>query len=142
MDQRGFMIEVIDDVIYWTNTTGDITEKDALSISHQIRSLVELGNIEAVIVDNRRLFGVWSPEVDKVWIDLMAYLPRYVERTATLCQNVINKLQLNYLSAQAGTEDHVQAFTENEEPQMAHFLKLDDVFLFPPRKDINDHILK
>lgn len=120
----GLIIELIDDVIYWRNTTGRITEEDANGISDHIKQLVESNHVRAVLVDNRQLFGVWKPEVDKIWIDLMGYLPKHVDRTATLCQNHINKLQLNYLSAQAGTTDTVKAFTDSERSEMEKFLKV------------------
>lgn len=120
----GLTIEVVDDVIYWRNTTGNISEQDATVISEHIKTIIETQNVHAVLVDNRGLFGVWSPEVDKIWIDLMTYLPKHVDRTATLCQNHINKLQLNYLSSQAGTTETVKAFTDSERVEMEDFLKL------------------
>lgn len=121
---EGLTIELIDDVIYWKNTTGSISEQDAISIAEQIKEIIETQSVRAVLVDNRNLYGVWAPEVDKIWIDLMTYLPNYVDRTATLCQNHINKLQLNYLSSQAGTTETVKAFTESERVEMEDFLKL------------------
>ncbi len=98
---EGLTIELVKDIIYWKNTTGSISENDALGISEQIKAMIETQDVRAVLVDNRKLYGVWAPEVDKIWIDLMSYLPNHVDRTATLCQNHINKLQLNYLSSQA-----------------------------------------
>tara|TARA_Y100001933_G_scaffold240038_1_gene265196 strand:- start:385 stop:783 length:399 start_codon:yes stop_codon:yes gene_type:complete len=121
----GLTIELIDDIIYWKNTTGSISEQDALNIAEQIKEMIETKSVRAVIVDNRKLYGVWSPEVDKVWVDLMSYLPNYVDKTATLCQNHINKLQLDYLSSQAGTKESVKAFTERERHEMEYFLKLE-----------------
>jgi len=121
----GHTIELIDDVIYWKNVNGKISEQDALNIAEHIKEMIESETIQAVLVDNRKLYGVWTPEVDKVWIDLMSYLPHHVERTATLCQNHINKLQLNYLSTQAGTTESVKAFIESDRVEMEDFLKLD-----------------
>lgn len=121
----GHTIELIDKVIYWKNTNGKISEQDALNIAEHIKELIALGSIEVVLVDNRKLYGVWTPEVDKVWIDLMSYLPNHVGRTATLCQNHINKLQLNYLSTQAGTTETVKAFIESDRVEMEDFLKLE-----------------
>ena len=121
---EGLTIEVIDHVIYWKNTTGSISEQDANIIAQHIKAIIETQPVRAVLVDNRKLYGVWTPEVDKVWIDLMSYLPNHVDRTATLCQNSINKLQLNYLSSQAGTMDTVKAFTESERLEMEDFLNL------------------
>ncbi len=121
---EGLTIELVKDIIYWKNTTGSISENDALGISEQIKAMIETQDVRAVLVDNRKLYGVWAPEVDKIWIDLMSYLPNHVDRTATLCQNHINKLQLNYLSSQAGTTDTVKAFTESERLEMEDFLKM------------------
>jgi len=121
---EGLTIELVKDVIYWRNTTGSISENDALGISEQIKAMIETQEVRAVLVDNRKLYGVWAPEVDKIWIDLMSYLPNHVDRTATLCQNHINKLQLNYLSSQAGTTETVKAFTESERLEMEDFLKM------------------
>ncbi len=121
---EGLTITVIEEVIYWKNTTGSISEQDAIVIAKHIKEIIESQPVRAVLVDNRTLYGVWTPEVDKVWIDLMSYLPNHVDRTATLCQNHINKLQLNYLSSQAGTTDTVKAFTESERLEMEDFLNL------------------
>ncbi len=120
---QGLTVEVIGDIIYWKNTTGSISEQDAIQISDYIKNLVEEKSVRAIFVDNRRLYGVWTPEVDKIWIDLMNYLPEHVNKTVTICQNHINKLQLNYLSTQAGTKESVQAFTESERVEMEHFLQ-------------------
>ncbi len=122
MFPKGLTIELIDDMIYWKNTTGNISEQDAITISTHIKDIIEKQTVRAVFVDNRKFFGVWPPEVDRVWIDLMCYLPDHVDCTATLCQNHINKLQLDYLSAQAGTTDTVKAFTESERLDMESFL--------------------
>jgi len=112
---KGLEIRVENDIIYWENITGFITEKEAVNVTKEIKGIIETKPIKAMVVDNRKLTGVWTPEVDKVWIDLMSYLPTRVDKTATLCENVINKLQMNYLSKQAGTSENVQAFTEEEE---------------------------
>lgn len=120
---KGFTVELIDDIVYWKNTTGAISENDAQKISDYVKMLVEEKNVRAIFIDNRKLYGVWTPEVDKIWIDLMNYLPEHVDKTVTLCQNHINKLQLNYLSTQAGTKESVQAFTEAERVEMESFLQ-------------------
>jgi len=121
---EGFTVELIDEVIYWKNASGNISEQDALIIATHIKEIIATRAVRAVLVDNRNLYGVWAPEVDKIWIDLMTYIPNHVNRTATLCQNPINKLQLNYLSSQAGTTDSVKAFTESERLEMENFLNL------------------
>ncbi len=129
---KGFTVELINDIVYWKNTTGAISEHDAQEISDYVKTLVEEKNVRAIFIDNRKLFGVWTPEVDKIWIDLMNYLPKHVDKTVTLCQNHINKLQLNYLSTQAGTKESVQAFTEAERVEMESFLqfKLENFRIF------------
>ena len=124
---KGLEIRVEDDVLYWENFTGFITEKEALKVSKEIKSIVDTNSIKAMVVDNRQLTGVWTPEVDQVWIELMSYLPQRVSKTATLCQNVINKLQLNYLSRQAGTTDTVKVFIEEEKDDVISFLELPEM---------------
>lgn len=121
---KGIFLEIKDDVILWTNHTGAITEKQALEVSDKIKDLVSCKEFKALIVDNRKLKGIWKPEVDKVWIDLMTFLPSKVEKTATVCENIINKLQLNYLSIQAGTTDKVKAFVESEKDELNMFIEL------------------
>lgn len=112
---KGLEIRVENDIIYWENVTGFITEKEAVNVTKEIKGIIETKPIKAMVVDNRKLTGVWTPEVDKVWIDLLTYLPTRVDKTATLCENVINKLQMNYLSKQAGTTENVKAFTDEDE---------------------------
>lgn len=121
---KGIFLEIKDDIILWTNQTGSITEKQALEISDKIKDLVTSREFKALVVDNRNLKGIWRPEVDKVWIDLMTFLPSKVEKTATVCENIINKLQLNYLSNQAGTTEKVKAFVESEKDELLTFIDL------------------
>lgn len=120
----GLTLKTFDDLIIWTNTTGTVTEQEAKELSQKITDMVSGTNYKAMLVDNRNLKGIWRPEVDKVWIELMSFLPTKVEKTATLCENIINKLQLNYLSIQAGTIDSVKAFVESEEGEMLEFINL------------------
>ncbi len=126
---KGTDIRIEEDVLYWENHTDLLTVKDAQIISNEIRHLVERSSLRGMVVDNRKLAGNWSPEVDRVWIDLMAYLPQHDLKTATVCQSVINKLQFNYLSSQAGTADTVRAFVDEEREALCSFLQVRDVRL-------------
>ncbi|MGB3367987.1 MAG: hypothetical protein WBA54_10890 [Acidaminobacteraceae bacterium] len=126
---EGLTLKTFDDLIVWTNTTGTVTEQEAKELSQKITEMVSGTNYKAMLVDNRKLKGIWKPEVDKVWIELMSFLPTKVEKTATLCENVINKLQLNYLSIQAGTVDSVKAFIESEEVELLEFIDLPNLDL-------------
>lgn len=121
---EGLTLREFDDLIIWTNTTGTVTEQEARELSQKIIDMVSKTNYKAMLVDNRNLKGIWRPEVDKVWIELMSFLPTKVEKTATLCENIINKLQLNYLSIQAGTIDSVKAFVESEEGELLDFINI------------------
>lgn len=124
---EGLTLKTFDDLIVWTNTTGTVTEQEARELSQKITDMVSETNYKAMLVDNRKLKGIWQPEVDKVWIELMSFLPTKVEKTATLCENIINKLQLNYLSIQAGTIDSVKAFIETEEGELLEFINQPDL---------------
>jgi|GEM_PF-1561570 len=126
---KGLELRIEKNVLYWENLTGFITEKEAINVSKEIKHILEERPIRALIVDNRKLTGVWTPEVDQVWIELMSELPHKVNRTATLCQNVINKLQLNYLSKQAGTTENVKAFIEEEKSEIMEYLGLPELHL-------------
>lgn len=126
---KGLELRVEGHVLYWENLTGFITEKEAVNVSKEIKSILESKEIKAMVVDNRKLTGVWTPEVDQVWIDLMNYLPERVDKTATVCQNIINKLQMNYLSKQAGTTESIKAFTQEEKDEVIQFLGLPDIHL-------------
>lgn len=127
---EGLTLKTFEDLIVWTNTTGTVTEQEARELSQKITDMVSGTNYKAMLVDNRNLKGIWRPEVDRVWIELMSFIPTKVEKTATLCENIINKLQLNYLSSQAGTTDSVKAFIESEEGELLEFIDL-------PNLDIN-----
>lgn len=124
---EGLTVKTFDDLIVWTNTTGSVTEQEARELSEKITDMVSKANYKAMLVDNRNLKGIWKPEVDRVWIELMSFLPTKVERTATICENIINKLQLNYLSIQAGTIDSVKAFVESEEGELLEFINLPEL---------------
>lgn len=126
---KGTDLRIEEDVLYWENHTDALSVKEAKQISNEIRLLVERSSLKGMVVDNRRVAGSWSPEVDRVWIDLMTYLPKHDLKTATVCQTVINKLQFNYLSAQAGTVDSVKAFVDEERDALCTFLEVPDVRL-------------
>ena len=126
---KGLELRLEKDVLYWENVTGFLTEKEAMNVSKEIKNIVDSKEIKAIVVDNRKLTGVWTPEVDQVFIELMSYLPNRVDRTVTLCQNVINKLQVNYLSKQAGTVENVKAFVEDEQEEVMAFLELPELHL-------------
>lgn len=121
-------IQVKDHVIYWTNKSPHLTEREALEVSTRIKSLAITGNYKALIVDNRMLRDPWQPEVDRVWVKLLHFVPTCVEKTVTLCDSVASKTQLNYLSKQAGTENTFKAFAPNEHEAITDFLKPHQVY--------------
>jgi len=126
MSTSDHFVETKDEVIYWHNKTGSITTDEALELSDQIKNLVETGDYTRLIVDNSQMSGVWSSEVDKIWIDLMKYITQYIPKTATICENVINKLQVNYLASQSVSPDRMKAFTVSEKEEFERFIKSDD----------------
>lgn len=80
MTTTNHLIETKGEVIYWHNKNGFITIEEALELSDQIKNLVETGDYSRLIVDNSKMSGVWSSEVDKVWIDLMKYIVQYIPK--------------------------------------------------------------
>lgn len=116
-----------DHTLIW-RTANDLSNSfEAKVVSDQIKQLVTSETIERMLVDNRSVTGTWSPEIDAIWIDLMRFMPIHVKRTATLCKDVIGKIQLNYLSSQAGTIESVRAFTPAELKELQSFLGLDQL---------------
>lgn len=121
----GLTINVRDDMIIWKNRTGKITHEEAIEVSEKITQMVTEKKYHTLVVDNSKLCGVWSTDVDKVWVDLMSYLPQHVDKTVTICENIINKLQINYLSKQAGTQATAKAFVSTETSEINNFLDFD-----------------
>lgn len=119
-------IEIRENLIYWSNNSGKITEEEATKISNQIKLLVETGKYDRMIVDNSHLRGVWNTDVDKIWVDLMKYVAIYIPRTATLCENIINKLQVSYLSSQTATPERLKAFTVKEKDEFEKYINYED----------------
>ena len=126
MTSTEHFIETKDEFIYWYNKNGTITIDDAIELANQIKSLVETGDYTRLVVDNSKMTGVWSSDVDKVWIDLMKYIVQYIPKTATLCENVINKLQVNYLASQSVNPERMKAFTLSEKEEFEHFIQSRD----------------
>lgn len=126
MTNTEHFIETKNEYIYWYNKTGTITIGEAIELSNQIKSLVESGDYTRLIVDNSKMSGVWSSDVDKVWIDLMKYIVQYIPKTATLCENVINKLQVNYLASQSVNPERMKAFTLSEKEEFDNFIQSKD----------------
>lgn len=119
------LIETKGEFIYWHNRDGAITIEEATALSNQIKNLVESGEYSRLIVDNTEMQGVWSTEVDKIWIDLMKYIVQYIPKTATLCENVINKLQVNYLASQSVSPEKMKAFTISEKEDFENYIKIE-----------------
>lgn len=129
MQSKALDIRIVDGVLYWENHVDVMSVKEAKSISDEIRELVDRTPLKGMVVDTRKISGRWSPEVDRIWIDLMAYLPSRELKAATVCQDVINKLQFNYLSSQAGTTDSVKAFVTEEKEALCSFLNIENINL-------------
>lgn len=119
------LIETKGEIIYWHNRDGTITIEEATALSDQIKSLAESGDYSRLVVDNTEMQGVWSTEVDKIWIDLMKYIVQYIPKTATLCENVINKLQVDYLASQSVSPEKMKAFTVAEKEDFENYIKID-----------------
>ncbi len=118
-------LRVKNQIMYWENLSGLLTADDAQKIVDEIKLVIDEQEVKAIVVDNRRLETPWSTEVDQVWVDFMVYIPRYIDKTATICQNEISKLQMNYLSSQSGTIKFVQAFALDESDDIMSFLGVD-----------------
>lgn len=125
----GAEIRVEEGVLYWENHDDTLTAKEARTISDEIRHLMESLTLKRMVVDNRRVSGNWPADVDRVWIDLLAFFPEHALKAATVCPSVINKLQFNYLSTQAGAADSVRAFVAEEREALCTFLEVQEVRL-------------
>lgn len=134
MIPKDLKLELRDKILIWVNENGEVSRTEAKAVSNHIKQLLRDDQVDTVIVDNRSIQGTWPPEVDFVWIDLMRYMPLHVKKTATLCKDVIGKIQLNYLSTQAGTMETVRAFTPSELGELQRFLELDDI---PLKSDLS-----
>ncbi len=115
-------IYTVDHTLIWTPAVGSVTGEEAKGISNHIKQMIATEAIDTVLVDNRAIRGSWAPEIDYIWIDLMRFMPIHIKKAATLCQDVVGKLQINYLSSQAGTTETVRAFTVTELMEMKQFL--------------------
>lgn len=120
-------IQTHNHMLLWTTQNGDISLSEAKAISKHIKEIIVDQSIEKIFVDNRAFYNAWPSEIDLIWIDLMRYMPNHVKKTATLCTDVVGKLQLNYLAAQAGTSDCVKAFTLKELPELLKFIDLEEL---------------
>lgn len=125
MNKNNF-VETKENLIYWSNNSGKISKDEAIEISNQIKKLVETGNYDRMIIDNSELRGVWNTDVDKIWVDLMKYISIYIPRTATICENVINKLQVSYLSSQTSNPERLKAFTVTEKEEFKKYINYED----------------
>lgn len=124
-DYMADKIMIENDILYWHNNHTNITYEEAQQISEKLHNLLDNNDLKALIVDNRSASKVWSTDFDKIWIDLMKYIPTRVDKAATICPNIINKLQLNYLSSKAGTQNTIQAFTVEEKKEIDDFLEFE-----------------
>lgn len=121
-------IRIIEDqkILYWKNNKANMTYAEAKDTTDQIKEIIEANDIDYFLVDNRNLKGVWNTEIGDVWMDLMEYLPNDIKKTATFCDNIINKLQLDFLSKKCGKSDSIKAFTIDEQEELLAHLELDN----------------
>jgi hypothetical protein len=113
-------------MLYWKNNKANMTYEEAKETAEEIKKLLETNDIEYFLVDNRNLKGVWTTEVSNVWMKLMNNIPKHVKKTATFCDNIINKLQLDFLSKKCGQHDRIKAFTSDEQEELLNHLDIEN----------------
>lgn len=129
---RNNQLKVFEDekILYWANNKSNLTTEEAEQLCRELKNIIEHNTLDSIIIDNRELKGVWNTNLDSIWIELMKYLPSKVPKTATLCDNIINKLQLDYLAKKSGTNKDIKAFTLKEKDELKKFLELNTLDFF------------
>lgn len=126
MNTKNAIIVYEDNMLYWTNLNGELSVDEVERVVAYIKSVVEQYPVDALIVDNSSLRYAWSSDIDRIWIDLLKYSSEHIPKTATLCQNIISKVQLDYLAEQSGISDNSKTFTLNERGEFEHFIHHDE----------------
>lgn len=103
------------DVFYFNYLKMASTDAEAHEQADLVRSLISKPHIKKFLNDNRSVTTVANPEVSSVWVELMAWVSRNVEKNATIASSESLKMQLNRISKTAGTYDNVRAFTDVKE---------------------------
>ncbi len=97
-------------VLYWKNTSFRLSASGATTRAERIRTLIMNNTVRVVLVDNRGILGTWSKEVEAVWSELMLSLSPTLIAYVTIAEPIC-VMQINRLSAKAGTLNNVQAFS-------------------------------
>lgn len=114
---QNFETRVEKDVFYWKNSANasDVSAAEAKKLADEAKSILKKPEIKNFLIDNRNLKGVYKPEVNEVWADLMKWVVENVEKNATITADVTLKMQLNRLSRESNTYDKIRAFTDEKE---------------------------
>lgn len=117
-------VEVEGNIVRWTNESFSITLEEAEAVADEVRELIAQPNVDAVLVDNQTADGTWPQETNEVWDELMAEMYEAGVSSATLCPSVTNKMQVNRLSKNNGTDDLIRAFGPDERDEAREFVGL------------------
>lgn len=122
MDMKQSPIQVKDGVVYFYVNESLLTSTGVEALSEALEKLAAQTQPKVMIVDQMSLQHELTPEEDKAWIELYKHFPQYVDKTATICMDIINKLQTNYVLQKEGVSDQVKAFVKADSKEMCNFL--------------------
>jgi len=117
-------VELEGSTVRWTNESFSITVTEAETVADELRELITQSGVEAVLVDNQAADGTWPQETNAVWDELMAEMYEAGVTSATLCPSLTNKMQVNRLSKNNGTDDLIRAFGPDERDEAREFVGL------------------
>lgn len=110
-----YEMKIYKDVLYFNYYEMAETVEEAQQQAMEVKSVLSQPDVTKFLNDNRAIQKVSSPEVNKIWGELMSWIGSNIEKNATIANNEIWKNQLNRLSKSAGAYDSVRAFSSLEE---------------------------
>lgn len=106
---KGVILRTEKNVLYWRNTTYNISVEEAATVAAEIIKLAQSPEVQVMLIDNRGARGAWPMEVNPIWGELMGALAKQIHKSATVAGTVV-VMQINRLSKASGTLEQIQAF--------------------------------
>ncbi|MFD1174581.1 hypothetical protein [Oceanobacillus picturae] len=110
-----YEIKIYKDVLFFKYYEMAETVEEAQQQAEEVKRVLSQPGITKFLNDNSAIQNVATPEVNKVWGELMSWVGSNIEKNATIAPNVTLKMELNRLSRSAGAYESVRAFSSLEE---------------------------
>jgi hypothetical protein len=110
-------------IFFIKHTSFRVTIEEAYAIGELLKEAHRNIDTSAIVIDNREAKGVWTQEVNKIWLDVAAEVSNEKpKKVVTLTSDAIATMQINRLSKLNGTETLSKAFCSDFNDEVKAFI--------------------